>query len=141
MNMAADYVGLPFLDRGRDRAGLDCWGLVRLVFAEKRGITLPDFSEISAHDARRVAEAIAAECETDSWLSVMRGAEQEFDVVVMRGPIFAANGKAYGVARHMGVVTDDRRILHIEEGIDAVCIPLRSQSVKDRIMKVYRYHA
>lgn len=141
MGMAADYIGLPFVDKGRDRAGLDCWGLVRLVFAEKRGITLPDFSDISAYDARRVAGAIAAECETPSWLPVMRGAEQEFDVVVMRGPIFATDGRAYGLPRHVGVVTDDRRVLHIEKDIDAVCIPLSSQSVKDRIMRVYRYHA
>lgn len=141
MGVAADYVGLPFLNQGRTRAGLDCWGLVRMVYAEKLGITLPDFSEIEAFDARRVSRAIAEQVATTSWVPVMTGAEREFDVAVMRGPIFSESGQAFGVPRHVGIITDDRRVLHIEKGIDAVCVPLASQSVRNRIMRVYRYHA
>ena len=35
-----DYVGLPWRIGGRDRRGLDCFGLVRLVLAEQAGIIL-----------------------------------------------------------------------------------------------------
>jgi len=42
---AGDFIGLPYTDKGRDRTGCDCWGLVRLALAEVAGITLPDYSD------------------------------------------------------------------------------------------------
>jgi len=42
---AADYVGLPYATHGRERAGIDCWGLVRLVLAEVFHAELPDYAD------------------------------------------------------------------------------------------------
>lgn len=38
-----DYVGIPYAVGGRDRNGLDCWGLLCVVFREQRGVELPDW--------------------------------------------------------------------------------------------------
>ncbi|NMW23861.1 C40 family peptidase, partial [Rhodanobacter denitrificans] len=42
---AGPYVGIPYRTHGRDRAGVDCWGLVRLVMAEVFGAELPDYGD------------------------------------------------------------------------------------------------
>lgn len=138
LSWASDYVGLPFKDRGRDRHGVDCWGLVRLVYAERLSIALPDFAEIRARDWRKVARAIADAADSDEWLPVMRGAEKEFDVVVMRG--HSDGARALSVRDHVGVVAPGGCLLHIEEGTDAVVPKLNSPTVKDRIAGIYRHH-
>jgi cell wall-associated NlpC family hydrolase len=135
VSWASEYVGLSFVDGGRDRRGVDCWGLVRLVYWERLKMPLDDFAAIKATDIRGVARAIVSSIDSREWLPVMRGAEQEFDVVVMRGH---AGGVA--VPAHVGIVAPYASVLHVEHGTDAVAPRLVSHTVKDRICGIYRHH-
>lgn len=70
---AGPYVGLPYADKGRDRAGVDCWGLVRLILAEVAGQRLPDYSEAYTRpgDHASVADAVDAGLR-EGWTRVER---------------------------------------------------------------------
>lgn len=37
------YTGIPYKVLGRDRSGIDCWGLISLVYRECWDVQLPDF--------------------------------------------------------------------------------------------------
>lgn len=59
---ATHYVGLPYLAGGRDRAGLDCWGLLRLVYLEQRGIELPQLPGVYVDDELLISRENLAQC-------------------------------------------------------------------------------
>lgn len=48
-----DLIGVPFVDGGRDKSGMDCWGLAREMF-RRQGIDIPDY-HVSAVSAVSVA--------------------------------------------------------------------------------------
>lgn len=127
---AIPYVGIPFVDGGRDRAGCDCWGLVRLVFAEVLGIDLPTYGEISAREVARVTRTIRDDSAAAPWFPVA-GAARPFDVLVMVGrPL------------HVGVMVDARHVLHVEAATAAVIVPVdRAPQVRWRRLSLHRHEA
>lgn len=53
-----DFVGVPFLLRGRTLRGVDCYGLICLVYARVKGVALPLHTDLydDLRDERRRAE-------------------------------------------------------------------------------------
>lgn len=127
---AGHYIGLPFKDHGRDRSGLDCWGLVRLVLAEQFNIALPSH----AHEYQRTTqvEKISAliEREALAWKIIAVGQEACGDVIVLR---------VRGKPMHVGLVLGDRQMLHIEHGINSVIERYTGVRWADRLAGFYRY--
>lgn len=129
----AAYVGLPFVRRGDDGSGFECWDLVRLVFGAERGIDLPKYGEISAADLADVAAAFDQGMASETWRPVT--VAKAFDVVVMR-----ARDKHLGARnRHCGVMVGESRMLHLEINTHSVCVPLDHASVKFRIIGFFRH--
>ena len=81
------YVGIPFARRGRTRAGLDCYGLVRMVYSERLGIDLPEQQYETAAEA---ATCIRGERFGSQWRPVSRPAP--YDVAIVDAICRAAPG-------------------------------------------------
>lgn len=103
MHWSASYVGIPFRDRGRDGGGADCWGLLRLVYADRLGIALPSYADdyACATEAAEVAALIAGE-RLVGWRQV--AVAGEYDALLFR------LGRE---ETHVGVVIDHRLMLHM----------------------------
>lgn len=104
MRALEDFVGLPFADHGRGD-GYDCWGLIRAVLLELRGLALPSYGEAyrAASDQAQVAVAIQDGLVRD-FVRVDR--PQPFDLV-----IFNIGGKPW----HVGLVVAPNQFLHCPE--------------------------
>ena len=129
MSFWGKYIGVPFVDGGRDLAGFDCWGAIWLAYRE-RGIKLPSYGEVSALDLRRVAREI--EGGQEAWRPVKT--PREFDVVLLRIQSRAWVG-------HVGLMVDGRRMLHTEKASAAVVVPLDHYTVRTRVAGFRRFAA
>ena len=125
------YVGLPFKHKGRDARGLDCWGLVRLVLAEQKGVALPAYDETDD-----VRAALAAAMQGGEWVSTHE--PREFDGVSMLAPL-RINGKIEMVEKHVGIMAGPRHVLHIDEGRSSVCLPLDHALIRHRLAGTWRH--
>ena len=87
-----EYIGIPYELGGCDRDGLDCWGLVRLVYKEKIGQTLPDFGSptIEAGDVQ-----LAIQAGLSYELSTTTNEPEDLDVVIARRRVLSHHAGIY----------------------------------------------
>ncbi|MGE0699041.1 MAG: C40 family peptidase [Hyphomicrobiaceae bacterium] len=125
------YRNIPYLEGGRTRAGLDCWGLVTLVWREEMGVALP------SHDGLFWAKgcdmkALGAQIDTfrGDYDPVPAGEEQPLDGVLLR---------LSGQPIHIGLVVCPGWMLHIARGIDTTIEEYRGALWRHRVLGFYRY--
>lgn len=126
----AKYVGIPFVDGGRDFNGIDCWRLVCLVYEQERQIILPDYGDISALELRQVAELISRDAYAEPWIEVVPSSVNAFDVAVMhkrREPV------------HVGIMVGREQMIHVEEKTATVMISIKHPSVAFRSINFFRH--
>ena len=124
----ANYIGLPFKSLGRDRSGLDCWGMVYLVYREVFGREVPPYAEYAdAYDTEEVGALIRGEIVT-RWREV--SPEKLGDVILLR---------VRGEPCHVGVVVAHGKFLHSFEGTQSCVERYDGLKWRRRIMGFYRY--
>lgn len=124
------YLGLPWSAGGRHEAGagLDCWGLLRMVYEMELGIKLPSFVGHNPCSGKTVAAVMADNM--DRWKPVDK--PQPFDGVLLRKGQFAC---------HVGVMVDRWRFLHVDEDIESCVERIDSPLWRRRALGNYRYIA
>lgn len=124
----SNYIGLPFKSLGRDRSGLDCWGMIYLVYREIFGVDVPQYREYAdAYDIEEVSALIRGELVT-RWREVSR--EDMGDVVLFR---------VRGEPCHVGLVIARAKFLHSFEGTQSCMERYDAPKWRQRIFGFYRY--
>lgn len=122
-----DLLGIPFKYGGRDKAGMDCYGLVVEVF-RRLGINVEDPCIYSEKFATADYDAFEIH-KTTNWREVV-GALEPFDVL-----LFSENSGTTGT--HCAVYLPGDRLLHALEKIGVAISPMRR--FKRRFLKAYRW--
>ncbi len=124
---AAQYIGIEFLEEGRRRdRGLDCWGLVRLVYAERLGVMLPDHPGRERETVAEWADAIERGDEP-TWAPT---AEPELGDV----GLFRVAGMP-----HVGLRVSTAQFLHVTKGIDSCIERVDSPAWARRLVGWHRF--
>ena len=130
---ASRYVGLRFVSGGRDRRGLDCWGLVRLAYRDLAGIELPSHDTVAADDLHRVLRHIGDALLIPPWTTLVPlGDERPLDVVVTTDRRLPA---------HVGLVVAPGMVLHAQEATLSTIMRLDSPALCRRVLGIYRHDA
>ena len=107
-----DYLGIPFSNHGRDLDGVDCWGLVTIIYRRELQIILPDYHERyrDAEHIRGIARAFQDHTGDEfAEVSLLNAEPTDCVVVEIRGlPIH--------VGVYVGDIDGRRSMLHTMEG-------------------------
>lgn len=128
----AAYVGIPYRALGRDEEGVDCWGLVRLIYAGRLGVGLPAYDgrgfsgRASVSDVAALVESAKRTC----WHEVPEADAAVPDVVLLR---------VRGQPIHVGVLVAPKVMLHSLAGHDSAVERLDGLLWSNRIMGFWRW--
>lgn len=126
----AQFVGVPYVARGRTLAGADCWGLVRLAARVLWGVELPEYfyaqDDLLLSDARGLIAR-----ETSSW--TWRQAVDPFPRCAVH--IFRIRGAETHCGLHLGGV----EFLHSLPGRNSCIESLNDSNWRQRRTGTYVY--
>jgi len=119
------YIGIPYVVNGRDFTGVDCYGLVRLIYKEELGIDLPSFVEEDVNPDR-TQELISQYKE--GWEQTEKISAG--DVIVFR---------IKGIESHIAIAVSPTHFLHAREGSDSAIESFSSHKWKTRLVGSFKY--
>lgn len=141
MTWANQYVGIPYLEKGRSREGADCWGLVRLILLEQTGLELPSYSEkyedLPVDDRTDIKDGLASRADLVApglafykWSEVDRDELEPFDSILFT---------SLGELSHIGLVIRPTLMIHSHYSArSSVVADYGLDSWQRRIVKCYR---
>lgn len=101
----------PYRERGSGWAGIDCWGLVELWFANRFGITLTDRTGLDFEDGIEAGFAMRGSC----WVPVEE--PKPDDLVILRTTrrnVVVEHGHC-GIYTVHGLLHADRPLIRLED--------------------------
>ncbi len=128
--LSFDYSQVPYVDNGRGEKGVDCWGLACLFYQKELNIALPSYSgEYSSAEEKREVSTLINQ-HRGSWIQVPCGEERFGDIVILR---------LQGYPLHIGIVLDEKKMLHTLKGCGTTIESYESRIWKNRIFGFVRH--
>lgn len=125
------YIGVPFVDGGRDIHGADCWGLLCLIYKDLFDVELPDYS-ISAFDTEEVVKTMSYESKVHNWCEVED--YQAGDIIAM-----AMHPRYTDMVNHVGLFLGRSSFIHTQKTTGAIISPVNHMVYGQRIQGAYRW--
>ena len=124
----AEYFAIPYRDGGRDHDGVDCYGLVVLVYREQFGVEIAPFEFVDRETAG--LQAIWSADVESKWRRIADHEVSAGDVVEIR----------LGDRPHCGIMLDRNKMLHARQAAGVSIEPISKGYWCRRVTGIYRHH-
>jgi len=125
------YIGIPFIEKGRDRKGLDCWGLLRLVYKDFLKVDLPSYiDDYTKIENRTKLTYLIKQGIQEDWISVQDPIK--FDGALLR---------ILGTETHVGVMINSKDMLHVHIGTETCIENVHSRKWKHQLIGFFRHRS
>lgn len=125
-----DFIGIPFVNKGRSAHGADCYGIVELYYKHILNI---EIEEIRA-DANNAKQCFVKYLDQISrnWVKVENPTKHS--VVVM-----STHPQHPDMITHFGVMIDDKRMLHTFKETQCHIMDINNPLIKTQIRGYYQW--
>jgi cell wall-associated NlpC family hydrolase len=133
MSNLGDFVGIPFVDRGRDYYGCDCMGLVHLIFKEY-GIDIPTY-DVKCDDTKAISEQFCwlyDNKESNGWAEIE---EPEEPCLIT----FAIDGNMPDQVCHVGTYVGNGKFIHTIAKQGSSIVKIRHPFYRNKIKGFFKY--
>jgi len=120
------YIGIPYKTHGRNLKGVDCWGLIVLLYDAELNIKLPSFVE-EYKSVKDDSLKDLVETEKNKWNKIDE--LNEYNVVLFRAEPY-----------HIGLLIDDKgNMIHSAHGKDSCIENIFNTNWKNKIEGIFEY--
>lgn len=127
------YLGIGYTEDGCGFDGADCYGLVRLLYREELGVTLPGFDL-----ADMIADGPAGLARASRQVQALTG-RFPFEQVIQPRPLDIVVFRRGGIDDHIGLVAGRDMFLHVEAGMNSAIERWSGPEWQKRVSRFYRY--
>lgn len=129
------YINIPYKEFGRDFNGVDCYGLVALIYKEEKGLVIPDYTELAynktRYDIKSQEEHILSSMGI-KW--VMSDNIKPFDALIFNK---RSNCK---ITSHIGLYIGNNKFIHVLENFPSHIERLSNPIWKSKLYGVMRFN-
>lgn len=122
------YLGIPYINMGRDIKGVDCWGLVVIIFKDILNVDLPDTLDKYEIDWSYKGKNYFNDCYVDRFTREIT--PQYLDIILIK------NSK--GISNHAGVMVDSKHFIHAAEKAGVIVSNIKDSIWINRIEGYFR---
>ncbi|NCC82352.1 MAG: hypothetical protein EOM04_08795 [Clostridia bacterium] len=126
------YLGIPYVSLGRDFKGVDCYGLVYLVYKNELGIELPLVN--TNYNNGLVCKEVAPLFEKNLDLFIKKGLVKETNYL---NPYNLILFRRSGYISHIGICLHDNLFIHADLGSETCIENVKRNYWKHRKVGVY----
>lgn len=127
------FIGIPFRAGGRDFSGVDCYGLIVLVY-KTEGVKLWDTSDYNLENHTHASDNLMLSNYSRNWIKIDKDEVEELDIL-----LFNMDLDLPDIPTHVALYVGDNEVIHCMSGHPVYRCKFKKGPLERFFQGAYRY--